>query len=535
MPDLIINTLSALSVKYIFHLPGTPLKSMYDSLSRQKQIKSVLFKHEQAACFAAAGYALVTNQPGICMVMNGPGVTNTISAVSECYFQSIPLVIITADNPQKDLGIESFHEVDTFTMLRPVTKKIIIPHNAKEIQQAVVEALSTATEGRPGPVYLNIPMSLMTKTASLKKIRIKKKDFKATAAEAAKALHYIESSRDPVIFAGSGIKRGNAEKELAEFVSLTGIPVFTSLGGRGAFPEGSHLSLGMMPFNFDPHFLSMSDLCIVLGARLNPVNLRMGRLKLPEKIVRVDIDNENPRNRIADFFIRSDIRMFLRVLNQKIKKSKSFSKHSESSIYKIYRKEYDTFASAEYENELKKTKELTTKKFLLELAAFLDKRQATIFSDSIWIPFSHFLPKAKRAKSFFSMNNFGCLGFALPSAIGAAFAEKRKKTISLSGDGAFLFNCQELSTAATYGLKNFIQIIFNNDGYSIIYNSARRMYKRQHEYYSWNSIDYSGFARSLGVKAITVDSANKINGALQQAFTGKGPFVINVIARDESS
>ena len=155
-PDLVIQTLSNLGVDHLFHLPGNSIASFYDSLARQKKIKSILFRHEQAACFAAAGYALVTNRTGVCMVMGGPGVTNLISAVAECYYQSIPLVIITVDNLKKNLGIEDFHEVDSFTMLSPVTKKTICPKKIDDVQRGVVDALKCASTGRPGPVYLNI-------------------------------------------------------------------------------------------------------------------------------------------------------------------------------------------------------------------------------------------------------------------------------------------------------------------------------------------------------------------------------------------
>jgi len=113
-PDLVIQTLSNLGVYHLFHLPGASLAGFYNSLKRQKKIKSILFKHEQAACFAAAGYSLVTNHPGVCLVMGGPGITNLISAVAESYYQSIPLVIVTVDNPRKRLGMEDFHEVDSF-------------------------------------------------------------------------------------------------------------------------------------------------------------------------------------------------------------------------------------------------------------------------------------------------------------------------------------------------------------------------------------------------------------------------------------
>ena len=129
-PELVIKTFASLGVDRLFHLPGTSLATFYGRIARQNKIRSVLCKHEQAACFAAAGYALVTNRPGVCMAMNGPGVTNLISAIAECYYQSIPIVAITVDNPRENLGSESFHEVDSFSMLEPVhvSRELLFTH-----------------------------------------------------------------------------------------------------------------------------------------------------------------------------------------------------------------------------------------------------------------------------------------------------------------------------------------------------------------------------------------------------------------------
>ena len=133
------------------------------------------------------------------------------------------------------------------------------------------------------------------------------------------------------------------------------------------------------------------------------------------------------------------------------------------------------------------------------------------------------------------MRSFGCLGFALPAALGACLADRKKNVISLSGDGAFLFNCQELSTAATCGLTNFIQIILNNSGYSSLHDLARAKFPKQSEYYLWNNIDYHRFSESLGVKAITIDSPKQVEPALTKALRKKGPYLINVITTDQDN
>jgi thiamine pyrophosphate-dependent acetolactate synthase large subunit-like protein len=271
----------------------------------------------------------------------------------------------------------------------------------------------------------------------------------------------------------------------------------------------------------------------VLGARLNPVNLRMGRIAISGKMLQVDIDEINPKFKQAELYIKSDIKAFLSLANHEIRSLNNFKKHTSSRIYDAYKNTYSEFIAQEFANIRKNPTLLTAHKFLLALSEFLEIKDATLFTDSIWLPFSHLLPRAKTPRSFFSMRSFGCLGFALPAALGACMAAPRRKIISLSGDGAFLFNCQELSTAATYGLKNFIQIVFDNNGYSSLHDLARSKFTRQGSYYLWSIIDYQRFSESLGVKAITVDSPTKISAALKKAFNGKGPYLINVITASQ--
>ena len=290
--------------------------------------------------------------------------------------------------------------------------------------------------------------------------------------------------------------------------------------------------MGMPSYTFDVSFLNRSDLFIVLGTRLNPVNLRMGKLKLSEKMVQVDTDKPNPKFKKADVYMQSDIKEFLTLINNEIKKSGKYTKHAKNTLYQTYKKSYQKFTAADYRTIQKETSKFTSKKFLLELSSFLEKNDAAFFTDSIWLPYSHLLPRLKKTRSFSCMRSFGCLGFALPSAIGACLADRRRKVISLSGDGAFLFNCQELSTVATYGLSNFVQIVLNNSGFASLHNIANSMFPKQDNYYLWNKIDFHKFSESFGIETTTVDTASKVSAALTKAFKAKRPCLLNVMTDD---
>lgn len=533
-PRLVLKSLANNGVTEIFHLPGSSIAPIYGAIEGKSRIKPILLKHEQAACFAATGYALTTNKPGICMVMGGPGITNLVSAVAECYYQSVPLVFITVDHPRENLGSEGFHEIDSFTMLSPITKKIITPKKASDVEKSVADAISIASSGRPGPVYLNIPNTIIDESAPFKNIRIKNKTAKPSAAQIAKSVEMIKRAENPMLFLGSGVIRSSAEEELKKFIKLTGIPALSSLGGRNSLPPDFPLSIGMPPYTFNTDIINRADLFIVLGARLNPVNLRMGMLKLPEKIIRVDIDNENPRFRKANLYIKADIKEFLNAINKKVASmSKDFPIASGKKIYEEYQKAYNSYKNEEYKKLKKDKSTLTSKRFLLELSDFIKDKKASFFTDSIWIPYSHLMPEMKHKRAFFSTRSFGCLGFALPAAIGASFSQKDRKIISLSGDGGFMFNCQDLSTAADYRLKNFVQIILNNNGYSSLNYLANMKYRKQDDYYMWKKIDFSALSKSMGVKPIEIKSPSGIKKALKKVFSENGPHLINVITKEK--
>jgi acetolactate synthase-1/2/3 large subunit len=258
----------------------------------------------------------------------------------------------------------------------------------------------------------------------------------------------------------------------------------------------------------------------------------MGKLKLTGKMVQVDTDNPNPKFKKADVYMQSDIKEFLTLINNEIKTSSTYTRHSKSALYQTYKKSYQEFTAADYHAIRKGTSKFTSKKFLLELSSFLENNDAALFTDSIWLPYSHLLPRLKKPRSFSCMRSFGCLGFALPSAIGACLADPRRKVISLSGDGAFLFNCQDLSTVATYSLNNFIQIVLNNSGFASLHNIANSLFPRQDNYYLWNKIDFNKLSESFGIKTITVDAASKVSNALTKAFKAKRPCLLNIITND---
>ena len=525
--EAIVKTLIAEKVETVFGLPGSQLIPIYGALIKNNsRISHILLRHEQAVGFAGMGYALTTNKPGILMVMPGPGITNLISAITEAFYQSVPLLIITADHPKQNLGKEAFHELDSFTMLKPVTKLILNPQRPGDVIPALQKGLAYSQHGKPGPVYLNIPANLLQEESPAVNSKFKIQNSKLNKEEIKKAVEVLQRSQSPIIFAGSGVLRAGATRELQTLAEELQIPVMTTLGGKGIIPENHPLAIGTPSFDISFEFLEEADLALVIGARLNPVNTKMETLQLPKIIIRVDTNPEKKSKYKPALNIKSDCREFLtELLNEVRKKKIAPQKNRIMEIFKSALSNYKNYYGKNFDSERRL---ITPPELFEELSEVLENEDFIFLTDSVWIPSTYLLPKILKPYSFACIRSFGCLGFALPAAIGAAIANPNKKIISLSGDGAFLFNCQEVASSVDYNLKNLYQIIMINDGYGSIKHLEQNMLDGKSTAVSWKPVDFAKIAEGFGAKGFLINEKGKLEQTLKEVLKEDGPSVISV-------
>ena len=504
----------------------TLIDEKVDLINDSSKIKHILLRHEQAVGFAAMGYALSINKPGVLMVMPGPGITNLISPVAESFYQSVPLVILTADHPRKNLGREAFHELDSFKMLKPVTKLILNPQSPKEVIPSLLKGFLCSQTGKPGPVYINIPSDFLKEEAQEVKSKIKNQKSKLLEVNLKKVSELLEKSKSPIIFSGSGVLRSDACRELQALAEKLQIPVMTTLGGKGVLPETHPLAIGAPSFDFSFEFLEESDLAIVLGARLNPVNTKMETLPLPKTMIRVDISPEKKTRYKAALNIRCDCKEFLVSLLKEIEKKKINPKQNKIiEKFKAALRDYEKY----YEGAINLNDASITPPLLLKkISQYLEGKDFVFLTDSVWIPSTYLLPRILKPNSFASIRSFGCLGFAFPGAIGAAVANPQKKIISLSGDGAFLFNCQEIASCADLGLKNLYQIVMINEGYGSIKGLEENLLKGKSTAVDWKPIDFVKIAEGFGAKGFLIKERGELESIFEKALNGDGPSIIGI-------
>ena len=250
--DILIKTLQAEGVEFIWGYPGGAALYIYDAIYRQDSIQHILVRHEQAAVHAADGYARATGHVGVALVTSGPGVTNAVTGIATAYMDSIPLIVITGQVPTGAIGLDAFQECDTVGITRPIVKHNFLVKDARDIPMIMKKAFHIARSGRPGPVVVDLP-----KDVSFKKVpyhgypeQIEMRSYnpvrKGHGGQIRKALQLLLNAKRPYIYTGGGVLLSNASPELRTLVDMLGYPCTNTLMGLGAYPASDRKFLGML-------------------------------------------------------------------------------------------------------------------------------------------------------------------------------------------------------------------------------------------------------------------------------------------------
>ena len=247
--EIVFKCLEDQDVEYIFGYPGGAVLPIYDELKNHEKVKHILVRHEQGAGHAAEGYARSSGKPGVVLVTSGPGATNVVTALTDAYMDSVPLVCISGQVPTHLIGTDAFQECDTTGITRPCTKHNWLIKDVKDLSKTIHEAFHVATTGRPGPVLIDIPKDIQFAKSIYTKPKKEKKQNgssrnKFSKDEIDKLINLISKAKKPVIYTGGGVINSGpkASESLREFVRLIGFPITSTLQGLGAFP-GEDLSL----------------------------------------------------------------------------------------------------------------------------------------------------------------------------------------------------------------------------------------------------------------------------------------------------
>lgn len=529
--QIVAECLIEQGVDTVFGYPGGTILNIYDALYQyQDKIHHILTSHEQGAAHAADGYARSTGKVGVCMATSGPGATNLVTGIATAYMDSTPLVAITANVAVSLLGRDSFQEIDIAGVTMPITKHNFIVKDIKDLAPTIRKAFHIASEGRPGPVLVDITKDVTAAKFDFEPIVpevIEPRKYTYGAQELDQAIKMIEASEKPFIFVGGGAIASDAASELKEFAEKIDAPVTDSLMGKGAYDNTRPRYTGMLGMhgtkasNFG---VSQCDLLIVVGARFSDrVTGDTNRFAKDAKIIHIDVDAaEINKNVVVDLGIVGDAKNVLKELNEKLTRQNHPQWLKEiRDLKERYPLSYDD--------------EGLTGPYVIEQIDYLTNSEAIICTDvgqhQMWAA-QYF--NYRRPRQFISSGGAGTMGFGLGAAMGAKLANPHQTVFNIAGDGCFRMNLNELATLSRYNIP-VIQVVMNNQVLGMVRQWQTLFYgQRYSNTILEDKVDFCKVAEGLGCKAIKVTTKEEVASAIKIAMEHDGPVVIEcMIGKDD--
>lgn len=522
--EIFVRSLIEENVDIVFGYPGGAVIGIYDALHDISDIKHILTRHEQGAVHAAEGYAKASGKPGVALVTSGPGATNTVTGIADAYMDSIPIVVFTGQVALKLIGNDAFQEADIVGITRPVTKHNYLVRDVNELAATIKEAFYVATTGRPGPVLVDLPKDVMAmKTTFTYPKSVKMRSYvphvDGHQKQLDKAVSLIAKAKRPVLYVGGGTILSNAAEELTAFARKTNIPVTTTLHGLGAFPETDELSMGMLGMHgtwYSNTAVNYCDLLIAVGARFDDRVTGKTDAFAPEaKKIHIDVDPSNiSKNVKVDVPIVGDVK---RVLQQLLPEVTALDTKDWIQTIKNWKEEHPL----RYQNG----KHIRMQHVIRALSD-ATQGNAVMVSDvgqhQMWMAQFY---KYTRPRTHLTSGGLGTMGFSLPAAMGAAFAQKKLPVISVSGDGGIQMNIQELATIREHSVP--VKIIILNNGYlGMVRQWQQLFWRKRYSQVEMFSPDYVKLAEAYGIPAFRATLTDEVEGTIAKMMEIDGPVLV---------
>ena len=544
--EAVITALVENGVEVIFGYPGGAVLPLYDALFKNKKIKHVLVRHEQAAVHAAEGYARSTGKVGCVLVTSGPGATNAITGLTDALMDSVPVVCLSGQVPTHLIGTDAFQEADTTGISRPCTKHNYLVKNADLLCATVHEAFEIASSGRPGPVLIDLPKDIqLTNIQYIKKPTKINKILTTVLPQIdveiiSQAADLLINSKKPIIYAGGGVVNAGLEASnlLTELVNLLDAPVTLTLMGLGVVSNKNKNFLGMLGMHgtYEANLaMHNCDVMLNVGARFDDrVTGRLNAFAPKSKKIHIDIDKSSINKVVhVDFGIVGDCKEVLSLLIKEIKKSHNIKSIQSKSSW------WDQINNWRAKNSLGFIQGATTIKPQQAIKSLYEK---TIDKDTyvttevgqhqMWAAqyFGFSAPK-----HWMTSGGLGTMGYGLPSSVGVQIAHPKSLVIDISGEASFLMNMQELSTIVQYNLPIKI-FILNNQWMGMVRQWQELNHgSRYSQSYTSSLPDFIMLAKSFGIKGLRVDDVSNLDATIDEMINTNGPVIADIRVEKEEN
>ena len=525
--QFLVQALKKQGVTQVFGYPGGAIMPVYDALY-DGGLAHQLCRHEQGAAMAAVGYARASGQVGVCIATSGPGATNLVTGLAEALLDSVPLVAISGQVPCSAIGTDAFQEVDVLGMSLSCTKHSFMVTDAADLGRVLAEAFAIATEGRPGPVLIDLPKDVQLAAVPPQSPLFAVEEPEALIpSELTAARTLLAAAERPVLYVGGGVGMANAEQQLRDFAAATGMPAVTTLKGIGALDPDSPVYLGMLGMHGTKaanYAVQQCDLLLVVGARFDDrVTGKLEEFAPEAKVIHLDVDAaEFGKRRSAEVGITTDLKQVLPRLAMTLDIA-PWREHC-AAMAREYAFRYDHPGQAIYAPAL-----------LKQLSAKLPESSVVacdVGQHQMWVA-QHM--RFTSPRNHLSSAGLGTMGFGLPAAIGAKMSRPDDEVVLVSGDGSFMMNVQELGTIRRARLK-VKMVLLDNQRLGMVRQWQELFFDgRYSETILSDNPDFVALAAAFGIPGETITCKEQIAGALDRLLVSESAYLLHVAISEEEN
>lgn len=546
---LFVKALKEEGVEVIFGYPGGYAIDIFDELYKQKTIDVILPRHEQGLVHAADGYARSTGKVGVCLVTSGPGATNLITGIATANYDSVPLVCFTGQVPRSLIGNDAFQEVDMIGCARNICKWAFTVRKREDLARVIKEAFYIARTGKPGPVVIDLPKDMMLEPGSgpyMEEVDIRgyKPSEGVHIGQLKKAIKMLGKAKTPLFLAGGGINIGKANQAFTKLVDITGVPVVSTIMGRGAIPTNHPSYIGNMGMHgcfAANNAVSQCDLLFSIGTRFNDrITGALSQFAPKASIIHIDIDTAAISRTVhVDVPIVADAK---EAIEKMLEYVAPCGCEAWASQVRQWKEEHPLGM---------KDRGITPEKIIRTINETFD--EAIVVTDvgqhQMWV--TQYLEMDGK-KQLLTSGGLGTMGYGFPAAIGAQIGCPDKKVICVSGDGGMQMNIQEMATAVCQELP-LILCVFNNNYLGMVRQWQKLFYGKRYSCTCLRSgkackgncgtpgfecppytPDFVKLAESYGARGIRVTEESQIQEAFQTAAQNtRVPTIIEFIIDSE--
>ncbi|MFL2896390.1 MAG: acetolactate synthase 3 large subunit [Candidatus Pelagibacter sp.] len=540
--EIVFKCLEDQGVEFIFGYPGGAVLPIYDELKNYNSVKHILVRHEQGAGHAAEGYARSSGKPGVLLVTSGPGATNAVTALTDAYMDSVPLVCISGQVPTHLIGTDAFQECDTTGITRPCTKHNWLVKDINKLEKTIHKAFEVATTGRPGPVLVDIPKDVQfQKTKYQKYKKPKKLNGKAhrnfSQKDIDELIQLMSKASKPIFYTGGGVVNSGpkASELLRELVNATGFPITSTLQGLGSYPGDDGQFLGMLGMHGSyeaNNAMHDCDLMINIGARFDDrITGKLDEFSPKSKKVHIDIDPSSINKNVkADLPIVGDVAEVINATIKTIKKVKpNFVKSNKQKISKWWEKiqKWRSVNSFDYINSTETIKPQYAVQRLYELTKDKDTYITTeVGQHQMWAA-QHY--KFNKPNRWMTSGGLGTMGYGLPAAVGVQVAHPNKLVVDIAGEASVLMTMQEMSTAVQYSLPIKI-FILNNEYMGMVRQWQELLHDKNYsESYTAALPDFVKLAEAYGCVGIRATNPEELDDKIIEMINTDRPVIFDCL------